>query len=273
MVFFAVWWAWVNFTWFASAFDTDDWVYRLLTLTQMGGVVVLAVGTGAAMTANDFRVIILGYVIMRLALVAQWLRASASHPALRRTALRYATGVTLAQLAWIAFPLVPSAFAVAAAIEEATQLGALVTIGVSGFLLAAGMWWLYFSTSVADRLGDLRSAIVFGYGHYAVFAAAGAFSAGLSVLLDVETGASHLPPASAAAALTVPVGIFVIGVWALILRHRLTGPTRALVPIGGLALAACAFLPWPVPAAAVVMVALVVLVERSGIRVGSEDRG
>ncbi|WP_371595075.1 low temperature requirement protein A [Rhodococcus sp. YH3-3] len=23
-VFFALWWAWVNFTWFASAYDTDD---------------------------------------------------------------------------------------------------------------------------------------------------------------------------------------------------------------------------------------------------------
>jgi low temperature requirement protein LtrA len=31
MVFFAIWWAWVNFTWFASAYDTDDVPYRLLT--------------------------------------------------------------------------------------------------------------------------------------------------------------------------------------------------------------------------------------------------
>ena len=29
MVFFAIWWAWMNFTWFASAFDTDDWLYRV----------------------------------------------------------------------------------------------------------------------------------------------------------------------------------------------------------------------------------------------------
>lgn len=31
MVFFAIWWAWMNFSWFASAFDTDDWLYRLTT--------------------------------------------------------------------------------------------------------------------------------------------------------------------------------------------------------------------------------------------------
>ena len=33
-VFFAVWWAWMNFTWFASSYDTDDVAYRLLTLMQ-----------------------------------------------------------------------------------------------------------------------------------------------------------------------------------------------------------------------------------------------
>ncbi|MGH3356359.1 MAG: low temperature requirement protein A, partial [Nocardioidaceae bacterium] len=39
-VFFGIWWAWMNFTWFASAYDTDDVPYRLLTLLQMGGVLV-----------------------------------------------------------------------------------------------------------------------------------------------------------------------------------------------------------------------------------------
>lgn len=35
-------WAWVGFSWFASAYDTDDWVYRLLTMLQMVGVIILA---------------------------------------------------------------------------------------------------------------------------------------------------------------------------------------------------------------------------------------
>jgi low temperature requirement protein LtrA len=54
MVFFAIWWAWMNFTWFATAFDSDDWLYRLLTIFQMGGVLVLASGVEAAMTEHDF---------------------------------------------------------------------------------------------------------------------------------------------------------------------------------------------------------------------------
>lgn len=42
MVFFAVWWAWMNFTWFASAYDNDDVLYRVTTLVQIAGVLVLA---------------------------------------------------------------------------------------------------------------------------------------------------------------------------------------------------------------------------------------
>jgi hypothetical protein len=34
LVFFAIWWAWMNFTWFATSHDTDDVPYRLLTLLQ-----------------------------------------------------------------------------------------------------------------------------------------------------------------------------------------------------------------------------------------------
>ncbi len=41
---FAVCWAWVNFSWFSSAYDTDDWGYRLSTMLQMVGVVILTMG-------------------------------------------------------------------------------------------------------------------------------------------------------------------------------------------------------------------------------------
>src|SRR5688500_2923925 len=44
LVFFAIWWAWMNFTWFASAYDTDDIAYRLTTLVQIAGALILAAG-------------------------------------------------------------------------------------------------------------------------------------------------------------------------------------------------------------------------------------
>lgn len=37
LVMFATVWAWINFTWFALTFDTDDWLYRMLAMVQMGG--------------------------------------------------------------------------------------------------------------------------------------------------------------------------------------------------------------------------------------------
>ena len=51
-VFFAIWWAWMNFTWFASSYGIDDVAYRLLTMVQMGGVLVLAAGIPAAIDAS-----------------------------------------------------------------------------------------------------------------------------------------------------------------------------------------------------------------------------
>src|SRR5215218_7431005 len=68
-VFFAIWWAWMNFTWFASAYDTDDVAYRLLTLLQITGALVLAAGVHDAVVAEDFTVVTFGYVVMRLAMV------------------------------------------------------------------------------------------------------------------------------------------------------------------------------------------------------------
>jgi low temperature requirement protein LtrA len=100
-VFFAIWWAWVNFTWFASAFDTDDVAFRLLTLVQMAGVLVLAAGVPAALEHADYRAVTIGYGIMRMALVSHWLRAAIDDPSSRTTALRYAAGIMVAEVFWI----------------------------------------------------------------------------------------------------------------------------------------------------------------------------
>jgi low temperature requirement protein LtrA len=92
-VFFAIWWAWMNFTWFASAYDTDDVPYRLLTLLQIGGVLLLAAGVPEGFDRQDYTVATVGYVLMRVAMVTQWLRVAHDHPAGRTTALRYAAAI------------------------------------------------------------------------------------------------------------------------------------------------------------------------------------
>lgn len=64
-------WAWMNFTWFASAYDNDDVLYRVVTLVQIAGVLVLAAGVSRAFEEHEFLVVWLGYVIMRVALATQ----------------------------------------------------------------------------------------------------------------------------------------------------------------------------------------------------------
>jgi low temperature requirement protein LtrA len=102
MVFFAIWWAWMNFTWFASAYDPDDAAYRVAVLVQMAGVLVFAAGVPRFLEDLDTGIVVLGYVIMRVGLIAQWLRAAAQHPEGRACALRYAGGIAVCQVGWVA---------------------------------------------------------------------------------------------------------------------------------------------------------------------------
>jgi low temperature requirement protein LtrA len=102
MVFFAIWWAWVNYSWFASAYDTDDVIFRLLTFVVMAGVLVVAAGAPrAAGEEHNFWIVVVGYLIMRVAMLPLWLRVAREHPDHRRTALRYAAAIAVIQLLWV----------------------------------------------------------------------------------------------------------------------------------------------------------------------------
>ncbi|AUY51655.1 low temperature requirement protein A [Streptomyces sp. CB01881] len=101
LAFFAIWWAWMNFTWFASAYDCDDVPYRVTTLVQIAGVLILAAGVPRMFAEQDLVLSVIGYMVMRLAMVTQWLRAAAGEEGQARTvALRYAVGITLCQIGW-----------------------------------------------------------------------------------------------------------------------------------------------------------------------------
>src|ERR687890_2683696 len=103
---FGIAWAWINFSWFASAYDTDDWIFRLATMVQMLGVLIFALGLPDMFASLhegrtvDNRVMVAGYIVMRVALVFQWLRAARQDPERRRACLTYATAVSVAQVGW-----------------------------------------------------------------------------------------------------------------------------------------------------------------------------
>jgi low temperature requirement protein LtrA len=93
---FAICWAWINY----------DWIYRVMTMLQMVGVIILALGLPPMFASIehgghvDNRVMVAGYVVMRISLVGQWLRAAKQDPDRRSACLTYATAVTVAQIGW-----------------------------------------------------------------------------------------------------------------------------------------------------------------------------
>nr|WP_247641886.1 MULTISPECIES: low temperature requirement protein A [Microbacterium] len=313
MLFFAIWWAWMNFTWFATSFDTDDWPYRIATFVQMAGVLVLAAGIPGAFNEGDFTLPVIGYVVMRVAVVAQWLRASRTAGPLRSVALRYAGGIAAVQVLWILFLLVPSgpvqlaafivfalieiavpvvaerrhqtpwhphhiteryglftlivlgesllasANAIIDAVDEVEALGPLLAISALAFVVTAALWWIYFWPPHHRSITTLGRSLRYGYTHYFVFAAAAAFSAGIEVELDVLTGESHLAPMAATFTVSVPIAVFLIGIWWVAIRDNADRVVNTVIPVGALLVLLDPFVPVPVALTAAVMVAIVVV--------------
>lgn len=104
---FAIMWAWINYSWLASAYDNDDLFFRLATFVEMVGVLVMALGMpqffasldGAVFVDNTL--MISGYVVMRVATIALWLRVAAHDAPRRRTALTYAIWLSAVQVGWV----------------------------------------------------------------------------------------------------------------------------------------------------------------------------
>ena len=103
---FAITWAWLNFTWLASAYGNDDALFRVVTVVQMVGVVVLTFGlpvsfeNAAHGESPNNGLLVLGYIIMRVPLVVLWLRAAREDPGNRRTSIAYALVIAIAQVGW-----------------------------------------------------------------------------------------------------------------------------------------------------------------------------
>jgi low temperature requirement protein LtrA len=211
-IFFGLWWAWANFTWFASAYDTDDVPYRLLTLLQMAGVLVFAAGIPTAFRHSDFTTVVAGYVIMRLALVAQWLRAAHGDPGGRTSTLRFAAGVTVVQLAWIGWLSLSqlfgmAGFAVLAAAELAVPIWAQFT----------GRSTPWHPEHITERYGRF-TIIVLGE----VIAA---------ITTAVQSALSHGPASSGLLTAAVTGLLLVFALWWSYFKHHAPESIRRSLPL------------------------------------------
>ena len=173
---FAICWAWINFSWFASAYDTDDWFYRVTTMVQMIGVIVLALGLPATFHSIDEGVhlengvVVAGYVIMRVAMVAQWLRVAGQDARRRRSALTYAGFTFAAQVGWVALAVLDLPLATVSVI---VPLFCIIEMGgpVMAERKSSGTPW--HPHHIAERYG-LLAIIALGEGIFGTVAAVAA---------------------------------------------------------------------------------------------------
>ncbi len=106
-LFVPIVWAWAGFTFYATRFDTDDLVYRALTLLGMFGVAALATTVPSAFegSGNGFA---LAYAGIRLVIVVLYVRAWRHVVQARQLATWFLQMFTTAIVFWLVSIAVPS---------------------------------------------------------------------------------------------------------------------------------------------------------------------
>ncbi len=99
-LFVPVWWAWTGHTLFANRFDPDDALHRLLTLLQMGAVILMAVFIGGVGAGKETG-FALSYAAVRAVLLLMYLRVHLARPDLRFVSTLFLSGFSLGAGLWV----------------------------------------------------------------------------------------------------------------------------------------------------------------------------
>jgi low temperature requirement protein LtrA len=115
-LFALIWWAWTGYAVFATRFDANDGIQRLLTLVQMFVVAAMAANAEDELHSRSSAGFMAAYAVLRLVLVAQYYRAR-HLPDARPLTTRYIAGHGSAALVWLAsaFVAAPERYAIWAA--------------------------------------------------------------------------------------------------------------------------------------------------------------
>ncbi|MFV0644185.1 MAG: low temperature requirement protein A [Sphingomonadaceae bacterium] len=287
IAFFAIWWAWMNYSWYASAYDNDGPFFRVNTFVIMTGALLLAAGIPSLFSSMDVRLLIAGYVIMRIGMVIFWLRAALQDPVHAPAARFYAIGIFLAQIYWVlglivwrpenqaafyaiwiigmaaelAVPaiaercvitpwhrhhmierygllniivlgeiLLAGSMAIEAAGATLSFSDPLLHIALSGLVITFSMWWLYFCREEHLSSGNLGRAILWGYGHYIIYASGAAVGAGLALLVDIVSGHAEASVRTGDIAVAIPLAGYMLGLWFTRDRFNLAFPQSLTLP-------------------------------------------
>lgn len=312
--FFMIWIAWLNYTWFASAYDDESTLFRVLSMVIMFGALVLAAGIPTVFESGAAYITLTGFIIMRVCLVALWLAAARGDPKHRTVAHRYAIGLTAVQIYWtimvlvlpvgsnLGLPLfalgvvlelmVPAYaerdggtpwhkhhiverhsllniivlgecfLAIVMAIQASTGHGHLswdlVEIGVLASVITFMLWTLYFSEQEHLKTVEKKHTMIWGYGHFALFATGAATGAGFAVMVELATHHSQISEKAAALTVAIPVAIYVMTLWMIRDRIWMKGLGNLLMPAAAVLIICAGMFPvQPLLAITLILVGLI----------------
>ena len=178
------WWSWASTTLYANRFDTDDVPFRVLTLLGMAGVVAMAASATEVAGATG-RWFALGYVLVRLVLIAGYLRAWRHVPAARPNIRPYLIGHSIGAVLFLISAAVPAParyvlWAVGLAADLLAPARAAKQQG--GVPLHAEHLPERFALFIILVLGESVAGVVTGL-HEAHWSGAAALAAGLAFLI------------------------------------------------------------------------------------------
>ena len=179
-------WAWLNYSWFASAYDTDDWVFASL---DHGDTL-------------DNHVMVAGYVVMRIPLIFLWWQVARHDPDHAPGARIYMATIAFAQAGWVLLAILDLPIATTFAL-----FGVLLAVEFAGPFAAerkVGTPW--HPRHIAERYG-LLVIITLGEAIIGTVAA-------LNAVVHGDQGWT-----SEAVALTI-AGVGLTGIYAALMRTR-----------------------------------------------------
>jgi len=105
-----VWWSWVGFTFYADRFESEETVYRVLTFAGMLAVTGFALTLGDAFSAAGDPAFIVCYVLVRLVIIAMYVRSAFYIPLARILSLQFIVGLGASSILLLISLLMPPPF-------------------------------------------------------------------------------------------------------------------------------------------------------------------
>jgi low temperature requirement protein LtrA len=110
LLFIPIWWSWVGYTFYADRFETNEAEYRILMFTGMLTVAAFSLCVGNAFTPAGDTGAVISYVLVRLVLIALYVRAAWFVPLARSYCVQFIKGFGTASVLWLVSLLLPAPY-------------------------------------------------------------------------------------------------------------------------------------------------------------------